>query len=62
MGQDGMIEKLREEIRQLEVWLASQQQVGGFKGLRPEGVSLVPTIETLIDTRRRLLHSLEQAS
>ena len=59
MSQDGMIEKLKLEIQQLEQWLASQRATG-YKSSRPEGVSLIPTIETLISTRRRLLHSLEQ--
>jgi len=58
MSQEGMIEKLRLEITQLEHWLEAQH-ASGFKTSRSEGVSLIPTIETLIRTRRQLLSSLE---
>ena len=60
MSQDGMIEKLKVEIHQLEQWLDSQQREGGDRSSGRGTVSLVPTIQTLISTRRRLLQSLEQ--
>lgn len=56
-----MMEKLRLEIARLEKWLASQQAETTFKGTKGSSVSLVPTIESLIETRKKLLASLESA-
>ena len=52
--------KLRLEIARLEKWLASQQAGTTFKGLKGSSVSLVSTIESLIETRKKLLASLEE--
>lgn len=56
-----LADKLRKEIDQLERWLASQREGITFKGIKGSSVSLIPTIESLLETRRSLLASLESA-
>lgn len=53
--------KLQLEIARLEKWLASQPAGTTFRGIKGSSISLVPTIESLIETRKRLLASLEFA-
>lgn len=59
--EERMKRKLELEIARLEKWLALQQMGTTFKGLKGSSVSLVPTIESLIETRKKLLASLEFA-
>lgn len=53
--------QLQQDISELERWLASQQMGTTFKGIKGSSVSLVPTVESLVTTRRMLLASLESA-
>ena len=57
--EERMKRKLAMEIRRLEKWLAWQPVRTTFKGSMGSSVSLVPTLESLIETRKRLLASLE---
>jgi hypothetical protein len=53
--------RLREEIQVLERWLAAQHMGTTFKGIKGSSVSLIPIVESLIETRRMLLANLESA-
>lgn len=59
--QERLRRKLELEIARLEKWLASQPAGTTFKGFKGSSISLVPTIVSLIETRKRLLASLEFA-
>lgn len=56
--QEMLAAKLVEEISHLERWLDSQSRVENARG-DSVNVSLVPTIRALLDTRRKLLQSIE---
>ena len=56
--EERMRRKLELEIARLEKWLALQHEGTTFKGLQGSSVSLVPTIKSLIETRKKLLASL----
>lgn len=57
---DLLVTKLVAEISQLERWLDAQSRTE-YARTQPGGVSLLPTIRTLIETRRKLLRSLEHS-
>lgn len=56
--QEMLAAKLVEEISHLERWLDSQSRAENARG-DAVNVSLVPTIRALLETRRKLLHSIE---
>lgn len=56
--QETLAAKLVEEISQLERWLDTQSRTENARGASLN-VSLVPTIRTLLETRRKLLRSIE---
>lgn len=56
-----LVKKLQKEIVDLERWLASQRAGTTFKGIKGSSVSLIPTIEAMIQSRRSLLASLDSA-
>lgn len=56
--QEMLAAKLVEEISHLERWLDSQCRIENARG-DSVNVSLVPTIRALLETRRKLLQSIE---
>lgn len=56
--QETLAAKLVTEISQLESWLESQSRAENARGASVS-VSLVPTIRALLETRRKLLRSIE---
>lgn len=57
--QETLAAKLAAEISQLESWLDSQSRAENARG-NTVNVSLIPTIRTLLETRRKLLNSIER--
>lgn len=56
--QETLAAKLVAEISQLESWLDAQSRAENARGGNVN-VSLIPTIRTLLETRRKLLRSIE---
>lgn len=56
--QETLAAKLVAEISQLERWLDAQSRAENARG-SSVNVSLIPTIRTLLETRRKLLNSIE---
>ena len=50
--------KLKQEINHLQRWLEAQSE----SHKHPTSQQLAPTIKALIETRQKLLHSIQQTS